>query len=105
MRFVVFEADGRAGLAVETANGELRGLMKGESGYPGDLMDLLRQGRESMAAAARVLAAGRSLDRERISFLPPLSAPGKIICVGLNYARHARETTGARSRTRPREAP
>jgi 2-keto-4-pentenoate hydratase/2-oxohepta-3-ene-1,7-dioic acid hydratase in catechol pathway len=92
MRFVAFELTGRTGLAIETANGELRGLAKNETGYPGDLLDLLRHGREQMAAAARTLAAGAVLDRDRIRFLPPISTPPKIICVGLNYADHTKES-------------
>jgi len=92
MRFVAFAVDSRPGLAVETAGGELRGLFKQDADYPGDLLDLLRRGRESMAGAARMLAAGKRLDRERIRFLPPLANPQKIVCVGLNYADHAKES-------------
>jgi 2-keto-4-pentenoate hydratase/2-oxohepta-3-ene-1,7-dioic acid hydratase in catechol pathway len=92
MRFVVFAVDGRTGLAIETAAGELRGLFKQDSEFPGEFMDLLRQGRESLAGAARVLGAGKPLDRERIRFLPPLSNPQKIVCVGLNYADHTKES-------------
>jgi acylpyruvate hydrolase len=92
MRFVVFAVDSRQGLAVETADGELRGLFKQDGDYPGDLPDLLRRGRESITGASRMLAAGKRLDRERIRFLPPLSNPQKIVCVGLNYADHTKES-------------
>jgi acylpyruvate hydrolase len=92
MRFVVFAVEGRTGLAIETAAGELRGFFRQDSEFPGELMDLLRQGRESLAGAARVLGAGKRLDRERIRFLPPLSNPQKIVCVGLNYADHTKES-------------
>ncbi len=92
MRFVVFAVEGRTGLSIETDAGELRGFFKQDSEFPGELMDLLRQGRESLAGAARVLAAGKPLDRERIRFLPPLSNPQKIVCVGLNYADHTKES-------------
>ncbi len=92
MRFVAFGIDGRPGLAVQTPKGEFRGLLKGETGYPGDILELLRSGRESMPAAARQLAAGPVLDRDRIKFLPPISTPPKIICVGLNYADHTKES-------------
>jgi acylpyruvate hydrolase len=92
MRFVVFAVEGRTGLAIETAAGELRGFFRQDSEFPGELMDLLRQGRESLAGAARILGAGKPLDRERIRFLPPLSNPQKIVCVGLNYADHTKES-------------
>ena len=45
-----------------------------------------------MAGAARMLAAGKRLDRDRIRFLPSLANPLKIVCVGLNYADHAKES-------------
>jgi 2-keto-4-pentenoate hydratase/2-oxohepta-3-ene-1,7-dioic acid hydratase in catechol pathway len=92
MRFVVFAVEGRTGLAIETGAGELRGFFRQDSEFPGELMDLLRQGRESLAGAARILGAGKPLDRERIRFLPPLSNPQKIVCVGLNYADHTKES-------------
>ena len=92
MRFVAFAVDNRPGLAVETAGWELRGLFKQDADYPGDLLDLLRRGKEFMTGASRMLAAGKRLDRERIRFLPPVSNPQKIVCVGLNYADHAKES-------------
>jgi acylpyruvate hydrolase len=92
MRFVVFALNGRPGLGVETGGGELRGLLANDTGYPGDLMQLLRQGRESISAAGRTLAAGKSFDRSGIQFLPPIANPEKIICVGLNYADHTKES-------------
>jgi acylpyruvate hydrolase len=92
MRFVVFAVEGRTGLAIETGDGELRGFFRQDAEFPGELIDLLRQGRQSQAGAAGVLGVGKPLDRERIRFLPPLSNPQKIVCVGLNYADHTKES-------------
>jgi acylpyruvate hydrolase len=92
MRFVALAVNGQPGLAVETPSGELRGFLASDLAYPGDLLEILRQGRESLAVAARTLAAGKAFDREKIQFLPPLSNPEKIICVGLNYADHTKES-------------
>jgi 2-keto-4-pentenoate hydratase/2-oxohepta-3-ene-1,7-dioic acid hydratase in catechol pathway len=92
MRFVAFGLDGELGLAIETPAGELRGVLASAREYPGDLLHLLQQGRDSMVAAARNLASARGFERERIRFLPPLSNPEKIICVGLNYADHTKES-------------
>jgi acylpyruvate hydrolase len=36
--------------------------------------------------------AAVSLRADELRFLPPLTTPSKIICVGLNYAEHSRET-------------
>lgn len=32
------------------------------------------------------------LNESEIEFLPPIHRPGKIVCVGLNYAKHAKES-------------
>lgn len=89
MRFVVFEIDGLDGIAVE-AGAELRGLLRGEAGFPGDLDELLQSGAD-LAAAAKVLAGGKVIDREAISYLPLVRRPHKILCVGLNYVDHSVE--------------
>jgi acylpyruvate hydrolase len=92
MRFISFGVDGRTGLAIETPGGELRGRLKNETAYPGDLLELLRQGGDSLKSAARTLADAPILNRDRITFLPPIATPSKIICVGLNYADHTKES-------------
>ncbi len=38
--------------------------------------------------------AGEVVDLENARFLPPLNQPGKVICIGKNYADHAREMGG-----------
>lgn len=64
-----------------------------DPGLPGDLVDLIAGGDAAMVrartAAARATAADR-LPLADIRFLPPLR-PGKIVCLGLNYAAHAAE--------------
>lgn len=93
MRFVAFRDAGGPGLAVLSPDdGECHGLHQSHIGYPGDLLSLLRAGRTAMADAHRKLWAGQLLDIEKIEFLPPIANPGKIICVGLNYADHSAES-------------
>ncbi len=92
MRFLVFGQGRATGLAVAQADGAYRGLTSDEAGYPGDLQTLIGRGTDALAAAHRVLAAGRRIDLATVAVLPPLPAPGKIICVGLNYADHSAES-------------
>lgn len=91
MKFLSFKLDSESGLAVMSEN-RLRGLPRSDPDYPGDLLNLLRQGPEALARAGRILAGAPILDGDRITFLPPLEAPGKIICVGLNYVDHSHES-------------
>lgn len=43
-----------------------------------------------LSAAARS-PAGPSLASSEVALLPPVSRPGKIVCIGLNYVDHAKE--------------
>ena len=91
MKFVSFEKDGVRGLALETSNG-LRGATEGSPDCPGDLMSLLHKGEGALRDAARLLAKAEKLSTESIVFLPPIERPGKVICVGLNYRDHSKES-------------
>ena len=51
----------------------------------------LAQGPEAIGRAEKALAAGRPVTAP-VTWLPPIPSPEKIICIGLNYADHARET-------------
>jgi len=59
---------------------------------PACIKALLAQGPEGLARAAEALAKGDPLPAEQLQLLPPIPSPEKIICVGLNYADHARES-------------
>jgi acylpyruvate hydrolase len=92
MRFAVFSSEGREGLAVAAPGGEFHGLFSGDAGYPGSLDSLVRKGRSALDAAAVVLGKGFAVDLNAVTLHPPLSTPGKIICVGLNYVDHSIES-------------
>ena len=90
MRFVSFEKNGKAGLAVEATDGKLRGLAADDANWPSDLDDLLRSG--GFDEAAEALAAGSEIDPETVRIALPFRRAGKVLCVGLNYADHAKES-------------
>ena len=54
-----------------------------------DLGTLMVQDRDWRTRART--AAGPSHPRDSVELAPPVSRPGKILCVGLNYASHIRE--------------
>jgi acylpyruvate hydrolase len=91
MRFVPFKCGERKGLAI-AQDGQLLGLMSDQAGYPGDLAALISSGESGMKRAHDRLAYGSELDGSAISYLPVLSAPPKILCVGLNYRDHSAES-------------
>jgi 2-keto-4-pentenoate hydratase/2-oxohepta-3-ene-1,7-dioic acid hydratase in catechol pathway len=85
-------------LGVKTARGILdvqKAAKRFKSAAPATMDRLIRDGdrglgdlvRKSLAKGAKALF----LDEETIRFGPCVTSPGKIICVGLNYVRHAHE--------------
>lgn len=92
MRFIAFKSIDGQGLAVRAEDGRLHGLIERSSKYPGSLRQLLQQGDAALREAAAVLREGSEVDMARVQLLPPLPDPGKIICIGLNYADHSAES-------------
>jgi len=91
VKFVRFRDPDGEGLAV-LVHGAAHGLSAGEARYPGDLDALVRKGRTALETAGAVLAAGKAIDLTKVAMLPPLTAPEKVICVGLNYRAHTAES-------------
>ena len=93
MKWIRFERNGQAGWAVQdTATGAWHGATRGDAAYPGDVDGLIRQGRAALDAAACAMARQGTVDLNRVRLLPPVAAPGKILCVGLNYRDHTAES-------------
>lgn len=89
MRFFSFRKGGVDGIGLRDTDG-ICGLLSDDPAYPGDLACLIAQGVAAMKAAAARLAS-HPLTGDW-TYLPPIAAPGKIICVGLNYADHTSES-------------
>lgn len=91
MRFVRFLKNGAPGLAVEV-RGELRGRTASGLRHPTDLVDLLKVGPGTLQRVGKALSKAPVINADEITYLPPLENPSKIICVGLNYADHTKES-------------
>lgn len=91
MRFLNFKQGSESGLAIADGAG-FKGLLSTDAAFPGDLQTLLAAGPDALKAAADVLRGGQNIDLAQISYLPPLTNPGKIFCIGLNYADHSTES-------------
>ena len=90
MRFVAYDAgNSTAGLALRRGK-DLVSLDL--SGMPQDLLGLLRAGPDALNAAADTARKGTVLDESKIRYGQPLPQPPKIICIGLNYADHTKES-------------
>lgn len=90
MRFLSYEQDNQPGLAVDIGGGVYRGLTASDQRYPGSLGDVIRAGR--LTEAAEALRSGAPVDPAFATYGLPLKDAGKILCVGLNYAGHVKES-------------
>ncbi|MDP3747681.1 MAG: fumarylacetoacetate hydrolase family protein [Phenylobacterium sp.] len=89
MRFISYRSSGAEGLAVAAADG-YRGLSTAALGA--DLKALMARGPDALLRAAAQLAGGEVIDLGQVTLLPPIPSPDKIICIGLNYADHSKES-------------
>ena len=94
MRLLAFDKSGQPAIGVRRGQ-EVVDLSLAAPGLPRDMPALLAAGSSAMEAVKKAVAAppaGAVLPEGRIVYHPPVWNPGKIICVGLNYADHAAES-------------
>ncbi|MEQ1947820.1 MAG: fumarylacetoacetate hydrolase family protein [Bryobacteraceae bacterium] len=84
MRFISWRKQNAQGLALKRGSDyvNLEGL---------NLPSILIAGKDGLAHAAKLAASGTVLDPAGLEYLPVLSRPPKIVCVGMNYQDHADE--------------
>jgi acylpyruvate hydrolase len=92
MRFIAFKKKNDTGLAVRTGINEFNGLTSQQRGFPGELVDILKNGSTALKKAADTLALGERIDLASIEYLPPVRNAEKVICIGLNYVDHSVES-------------
>lgn len=88
-RIARFQDDHGPGIAVDDGAG-FRALWMTDRAFPGDLPGLIAAG-EDLGSIVAAFRAAPMIDLDAVELLPPMPAPGKIICVGLNYLDHAAE--------------
>ncbi len=84
MRFVSWKRNGIGGLGAWRGSElvELKSL---------DLMSILRFNRKELDEVRTLSEDAPALDLAGLQYLPPISNPPKIFCVGMNYQDHAAE--------------
>lgn len=93
MRLVSFIDDNKTRLGVRTGDTIVR-LDSVSSDLPQDLQALLEGGDSALDAVARSVKNAPSsavVTTQNLEYALPIAAPSKIICLGLNYADHAKE--------------
>jgi len=91
MRLVSYQGHGGPRTAV-VRDGAIIDLNRADSSLPAEMIELLKLGAAGIERAGAAAQRGQPMPRETVKLLAPVPRPRKVICVGLNYADHARET-------------
>lgn len=96
MKLVTFVKDGacRPGAIVERGGRKaIVDLLAADASLPTSIRALLEAGPPSLRKAATAAAAANDfVDMAAVKLAAPIPNPGKILCIGLNYADHAAES-------------
>ena len=98
MRIANLNLRGRPTLAARK-NNKYVNLAVAAPKLPRDLKGLLEMGEEGMAAVKKAIAkppAKAVIPVKDAMYLPPMLNPSKILCLGVNYAAHAKEMKSAK---------
>ncbi len=102
MQLLTFKAGGALRLGVKTSAGVIDAVMAGEAlgvSVPSTIDGAINGGTADLAAlvakAAGVSSAPWLLEETSLALGPCVPEPSKIICVGLNYRKHAEESGAA----------
>ncbi|WP_321939375.1 fumarylacetoacetate hydrolase family protein [Paraburkholderia sp. J8-2] len=86
MRYIHFSPDNRRRLLGIVQGNTIRSL--GET----TLDDLLARGVDLASCGTSLNAGAEEFSTAAVTYLPPLARPGKLLCIGLNYADHTKES-------------
>ncbi len=98
MRLCTIQSGGKAAVGVKTGNGKVIDLSKQMPRGPKSVVEILAGGKKLQQAVLKACAkpkAGATVSEKSAKYLPPVPNPGKILCIGLNYRKHAEETGSA----------
>lgn len=91
MKFASYRESGKSGLALQVGS-NWHGLTSTDANFCGTLQSLIETGGDALTKAAVQLSNAPQIDLLRVQLLPPVSAPEKIVCIGLNYVDHSAES-------------
>ncbi|WP_338555315.1 fumarylacetoacetate hydrolase family protein [Paenibacillus sp. KS-LC4] len=109
MKLLTFTEQGAERLGVKTEQGILdvaaaSVACKGSASVPQNIHQVIEGGAEAVESLQRLVSVAISraadlgevfLDEAELTFAPAVTSPGKILCIGLNYRKHAEESNAA----------
>ncbi|HKU99915.1 MAG TPA: fumarylacetoacetate hydrolase family protein [Vineibacter sp.] len=94
MRLCTIQRDGKAVVGVKV-DGKIIDLSKQMPRGPKSVVEILAGGKKLQDAVAKACAKPKPaalVSEKSAKYLPPIPSPSKILCIGLNYRKHAEET-------------
>jgi 2-keto-4-pentenoate hydratase/2-oxohepta-3-ene-1,7-dioic acid hydratase in catechol pathway len=94
VRFVTYLSDrtDHVGRIAAAGDGGYVDLNHADSFIPSSMRAFLAAGQPALDRAAAAVQRGEAFDADSVRLLAPVPDPQKVICVGLNYADHAKES-------------
>jgi 2-keto-4-pentenoate hydratase/2-oxohepta-3-ene-1,7-dioic acid hydratase in catechol pathway len=89
MKVMSFHKNGQTALGVVDGKSVID--VSGAAGAPRDMLSLIAAGAGGLAALQKAAPAAAKLPLDSVKPALPIAHPPKFICVGLNYAEHAKE--------------
>lgn len=90
MRLVTF-MDGDAEKIGVRLGDDIVDVSAAAAAFGGDMIGVIEGGDAAKAALAAAAEAGARIAMASVRLAPPIPRPGKILCIGRNYAAHAAE--------------
>ncbi|GFN75387.1 fumarylacetoacetate hydrolase domain-containing protein 2-like [Plakobranchus ocellatus] len=93
MRFIRYETSGRQGLGVALKEDDsIFDLTSFDPSVGASMQAFIAGGEDSVLKAKKAIENGKNvLPQDQVRILAPISDPGKILCVGMNYRDHCEE--------------
>ena len=95
MRLCTILSGGKPAVGVKLGDGKIVDLSKQMRRGPKSVVEILAGGKKVQQAVRKACAKpkkGATVSEKSAKYLAPIPNPGKIICIGLNYRKHAEET-------------
>jgi acylpyruvate hydrolase len=90
MRLVTFAEDGVEKIGVRVGE-DVFDVTKASDSFGGDMIGVIKGGSAAKEALKTAAANAQARPLSSVKLLPPIPRPGKILCIGRNYAAHAAE--------------
>ncbi|MCT7657024.1 fumarylacetoacetate hydrolase family protein [Mycobacterium deserti] len=93
MRLLTFRST--AGTGIGVLDGDEVVPLAADADLPSSMVEFVALGPQGLARAAAVLATAPRLSVDEVRVLAPIRPRNNVMCVGKNYAEHAREFAGS----------